>query len=693
MTVGIAKRSMVSILFALLIVLLADCVHADPLTFNGTAAYDKSGDEGGSTRYNQNTTLNFDQSLTPILGLDESVRYSTSYDEERDTESISPTVNLQLNNDLFYLDLSGNMQKMRNSDSSNQENKSWQSRWRSNWQKDFVPVIQLGYGQSMAMDDEDPSQIDAKSSNSDLMADWDLLVGKIYYSINNNVTDDYVANSTSNATNQYLRLSSDKSLWQDKVNVSFQGQYSSNKQDFSTVLGGDGTALVPVRITNVRGIADFAAAEIPEWGELNPSLPAVELDKRYNLALQVDSQQVNVLYVYTDKDISADAPLFLWTVYQSMDGATWTGETISPQPVYDRIQQRFELEIPEQHARYIMLEETQIPTIENFTITRVEAFSRRIGTSGEKIENLIETTHYTADTGISWNITEAWTTGYSLTLEDGETALGEDIDRTYNSAYLSWIPADFFSSKMSASESRSQEGEDDPEDRSRSYALSCASRLLTTLDMDLGVTRSESFEDDTLTDTSFNYNAYFTALLFPDLTSTLDLIYFTSRDEEIDALSQDYSQTLRFIARLTPGLTTELAGIYSTSRGETDSWSRGVRLIASWRASDILAMSFSGTQTWESDDSTPFLYNMTVSIAPTYKTQLSFGYSHQEGSDNYNANYSWTINKIFSFDLYANYVERDESRFSSRVFDERRLAFADRDTNLFSFGGQLNVRY
>ncbi|OKY74846.1 MAG: hypothetical protein BM485_11455 [Desulfobulbaceae bacterium DB1] len=694
MKAGITQQSIVAVFLTLLMALIADCAHAKPITFNGTASYSKEEDESGTSSFNQNTTLNFDQTLTPVLGLDESVRYSTSYEEDRDTESIAPTVNLQLNNDIFYLDLSGTSQQMRNSESSNLDNKNWQSRWRSNWQKDYVPVIQFGYGQSQTIDDEDPARIDSKNNNSDMMVDWDLLVGKIYYTINKNISDDYAANSTNTATNQYLRLTSDKSLWQDRVNISFQGQYSSNKQNFSADLGSSGTVLGPrVTITDMRGVVDFDDAKMPEWEkDMASPLPQVTSLRRYNLAVKLDApQQVNVLYLYTDKDLSADAALFRWDVYQSSDGKKWTAQTPSPLPIYNRTMQRFELEIPEQHARYIMLEERQIQLLEDFNITNVQAVPIITGTAGQKVESESETTHYTADTGISWKITEAWMTGYSLTLEDGETALGDDIDRTANSAYLSWVPVDFFSSRMSASESRSQEVADDPEEKGRSYAVSCASQLLPTLDMDLGVTRSENYEDDALIDSGYNYNAYFTALLFPDLTSTLDLVYFTSREEETDLFSQDYSQTLRFIARLTPGLTTELAGIYSTSRGETDSWSKGANLTVSWRASDILAMSVSGTQTWESDDSTPFLYNMTISLAPTYKTQLSLGYSHQEETDSYNANYTWILNDIFSLQFYANYVDRKES--DSETGRVSRFFNDDRNDSRLAFGGQLNVRY
>lgn len=657
-------------------------VAAGSLTFNGTAGYIKNEDESGSSRLNQNTTVNFHQTLTPVLDFDETVRYSSSYENDRDTESVAPTGNILLNNDLFYLDLSGTVQKFRNSDSANMENRNWQSRLRSNWAWDFIPALQLGYGESWVADDENPAVIDGKSSNSDLMADWDLKIAKVYYSINDSISDDYVADSTSTATNQYLRLSSDHALWDNRITVSFQGQYSSNKQDFTALLGEDGTVLVPVWISETRGLADFKKNEMPEWDELQPSLPPAEVEKRYDIGMQVDSQQVNVVYLYTDKDIALDAVLFRWNVFHSMDGENWTPQSPSPTPVYNRNLQRFELEIPEQHARYILLEESEVPTTENFTITRVEAFTRRSGAPGEKIKTESETSHYTADTSLGWRITDAWMTGYSLTLEDGETATGDDIDRTFHTSYLAWSPDQMFSSRMTVSEQISQLSLDEPEERDRSYALTCASQLLSTLDMDLGVTRTESYEDDTLVDTGYNYNAFFTALIFPDLTSTLDMVYFTRRDEETDDLSQDFSQTLRFTARLTPGLTTELAGIYTTSRGEKDSWSTASQLTVSWRASDILSMNFSGIQTWESDDDTPFLYTTSVTIAPTYKTQVSFGYSHQETSDNYNAFFSWTINRIFSCDLFATYVERD---VVGRA--------ADRDRNRYTVGGQINVRY
>ncbi len=270
---------------------------------------------------------------------------------------------------------------------------------------------------------------------------------------------------------------------------------------------------------------------------------------------------------------------------------------------------------------------------------------------------------------------------YNLILEDGETAVGDDISRTYNSTSLIWSPVLSFSSTLSASESKDQIGGDD-EEKTRYYSISFASLLLPTVDMNWGVTRTDNFEADVKTDTSYNYNMFLTALIFPDLTSNLDLAYGTERDEETESTSQDFNSTLRLIARLSPALTFDMTERYNTSSDEESTWNAASLIGITWRPSDILSIQGGGGNEWDDDDSSGLTYYLSVSVAPTYKTQLNLSLDHREDSDDYSANYNWTINHIFSMHAYCTYIENNETDK-----DE------DEDETEFVFGGQFVVRY
>jgi hypothetical protein len=657
-------------------------VQGKPLSFIGTGTYQHTEDEGSETQVSQSTTLEFDQPLTPVMRIDETVRYTTTFNGGRETEAITPSLDYQINNDLFYFDLSGTWNKLRNSERSDLTSNNWQGRWISNWQKELWPMVQLNYGASSTKDDESPSRIDTESTFSGFNIDWDLLLAKVYYNIDLNETDNFVASSNDKSTNQLARLTTEKAFWQDRLNVSFLGQYTNNAQDFETKIDSGGSALVPLRIESRGGQAQFPRQpdDDPYWDDLTSfpnTVPHIAPDDRYNIAIfQLSPQPVNAFYIYTATDLgeteAGNLNLFQWTVYTSDNGTNWSEKGQATSQIYDSTLQRFEIEIPQVTAKFVMLVEDHIPTDADFNITRVEAFTRVSGDPGQKITR--NTTYYTylGDTSLRFLITPDLNWTYNLIVEDGETAVGDDISRTYNATSLIWSPTLLFSSTLSASESKDQIGDED-EDKTRFYALSFSSLLLPTLDMNYGVTRSDTYEADVKTNTSYNYNMFLTALIFPDLTSNLDLAYITDRDEETDDTSQDFNSTLKFTARLNPAMTVDLTERYNTSNAEESTWTAASLIGVSWRPSDILSMQVGAGQEWQSDESSDFTDYLTVTIAPTYKTQLNVSYSHSQSSDDYSASYNWTINRIFSMHAYCTYIDEDETEFA--------------------YGGQFVIRY
>jgi len=671
------------IIYALLLMffLCDDVVLGKPLSFTGTGTYQHTEDEGSESQVSQSTTLEFDQPLTPVMSIDETVRYTTTFDGGHETETITPSLDYQINNDVFYFDLSGSWNKQRNSERSDLTSSNWQGRWISNWQKELCPMVQLNYGTSSTKDDESPSRIDAENTFSGFNIDWDLLLAKVYYNIDLNESDDFVANSNDKSTNQLARLTTEKAFWQDRLNVSFLGQYANNTQDFETKIDPGGSALVPIHSLESRGgQASPDPDDDPEWNDLTSfpnTVPHLAPHDRYNIAIfQLSPQSVNVFYIYTETDLgeteAGNLNLFQWTVYSSSNGNDWTLQGPATSTIYDSTQQRFEVEIPQVTAKFIMLVEDHIPTDADFTISRVEAFTRVTGDPGQKITSNTTYYSYLGDTSLRFLITPGLNWTYNLVLEDGETAVGDDISRTYNSTSLIWSPTLSFSSTLSASESKDQVGDED-EEKTRYYSLSFSSLLLPTLDMNYGVTRSDTYEADVKTDTSYNYNMYLTALIFPDLTSNLDLAYITDRDEETDATSQDFNSNLKFTARLNPAMTVDLTERYNTSNAETSTWNAASLIGISWRPSDILSMQVGAGQEWQSDESPGITNYLTVTVAPTYKTQLNLSYNHSESSDDYSATYNWTINRIFSMHAYCSYIDEDETEFA--------------------YGGQFVIRY
>ena len=682
----------IAIVVSLLVLCWAVAAQGGPISFTGTGAYQHTEDEGDTSRVSQSTTVDLEQPLTPVMSLEETVRYTTTFREGNETEAVTPSLDLEVTNDLFYFDLSGTANKLRNSERSDLTSNTWQGRLNSNWEKELWPVLQFNYGGSNTGDDESPSRIDSRSTFSGFNIDWDLLLAKIYYNIDLNESDNFVANSNDKSTNHLARFTTDKSFWQDRGTVSFLGQYTRNSQDFTTRLDATGSARGPRVNTTVKSLVTENTDLMPTWNELGNGITPVVPRKTYNLAIEVDEQQqVYLIYLYASHQDSLGqvAPLepgeytsliSRWKVYYNNfnNNNEWTQLDVESLE-YNLTEARFEFTIrrvPEVRASYIMLVAPNMPLptdpADEYTFTAVEAYTRATGEAGQKFSSETDSFNYLGDTNVRFRITPDLQWTYNLILEEGETALEYDTERTYNSTSFIWTPTDIFTSTLSASESRDDQGIED-EEMTRFYSVNFSSLLLPTLDMNVGVTRNDNYEADVKTDTSYNYNFFLTALIFPDLTSNLDLAYITDYDEEEDSVTQDFNSTLKFTARLNPELTVDLTERYTTSNIEDSDFTAASIISASWRPSDILSLQVGGGREWESEETFPYTYFFSLTVAPTYKTQVNLSYDHSDGADDYNATYNWTINQIFSLHAYCMYVEEDESEFA--------------------YGGQLVIRY
>ena len=72
-----------------------------------------------------------------------------------------------------------------------------------------------------------------------------------------------------------------------------------------------------------------------------------------NLGVMVDFQQVDMIYLVTEDDISSYADNFGWDLYSSSNGVDWTLEEPDLLFVYDTQEQRFEFEVESQVHRYL----------------------------------------------------------------------------------------------------------------------------------------------------------------------------------------------------------------------------------------------------------------------------------------------------------------------------------------------------
>ncbi len=652
---------------------------ASSLSFNGEISHQYS-DGDDVTVLSQTTSLDLNQDLTTLMRLTETIRYSSTLRDGATTETITPTVDFNISNDIFRFSLTGIASKRMDSERTDQTNKSWESRLASNWQKVFWPRLRVSYGQDFSSDDQSPSRLDSETDRANLNLDWDLLLAELYYTMDYTETENEVDNSKTFSTDQLARLSTGASLFDHHLDINLVQQYSWNDQEFRTTIGEEGFALFPVAFVEVRAgwpvdlAGDPDYAEEPDWEELDQGFPEPVVGERYNIALQMNNDPVDTVYILTASDLSDDAHLFQWDLYTSDDGMIWRLMESSVSSTYNRDRHRFELEFSRQSARYLMLVENDYPFLDPFTITGIATLRRESGIEGEELVEELDRANYLSNTSVRWQIAEQLAFTYNFTFEQTSNDNRSDIKQLNHNSSLRWKPWSVMHSTVSVSDSR-ETPEDDNETRARSYALSLTYTPLSTLNINLGLTRSENYREGEQIASSNSYQLYTTAEIYPDLTSSLDLIYTTAEQQELDRSTRSYNARWKITARLVPDLTVDFAETYTYSESDsTTNESIGSGVNVSWRPSAMFSLNVGADKFWRDEGSSPFRYDLTMNFAPTEKTQFNLGYSHSRDSDEYRGNWNWTINNIFSFTANLGYIERmGESRFS--------------------YGSRLTVRY
>lgn len=631
---------------------------ASPVSFNGTVSSFHNEDGKNITFVDQNTTLNLDQQLTQVMQLSENIRYNSSWEGGINSESIAPTLSLLINNNLFGFDFTGTASNRRTTEGPNRNNHSWESRINSGWDKILWPNLQFTYGQSLAEDDQKPRVIDVESSNAGITIDWNILVADVFYSYDDQVTEDLVSQSEHSTISQIAGFDTRKSFLDRAIDTTFSYQFSTTTRDFTVEVNDGGFVLVPIVINESRG-ASYLLSDTtePEWGDLNPSLPVVISDQRYNLAIEVLVDDPDVLYLYTDDDLTDEAHLFLWEVYSSDDGINWTRIIPDATHIYDTLRQRFELTLPTVTERYIMFVERQVPTVADFSFTQVEGFKKVTGNIGDIIKDSRKTDIHQTNVSLAWHLSPDLTLSSNFSLEEGSGS-DYEYDEINTSGTLRWRPAESVLSSVNIGETREQRG-DEPESVKRSYGFSVSSQILPTLDINTALTRSEDYEDGVKTNTRYNSSILTSAVLFPDLNASLDLGYLTNRDEDSGDTNKDFSSIFLVTARLFPDMTATLEESYIESRSTDVTRTTGSRIVLTWRPSDILSVNANWSKEWENNRSQPEQYNISIGMAPTSKVQLTMGYNHSETKDTYDFTTNWHLNNIFT--VYAGARYKDPS--------------------------------
>ncbi len=629
-----------------------------------------SKDEVATDEYFLTYTLNLKQEVTETMSLQESIRYSSGWREESDTQSIDPSLRFGITNDLFLFELFGSASQQSNTVSADQKRASWEAVWASSWDKRFWPNLRTTYGEDWQEDDSSPKLTDSENKTESVALDWDLELFKTYYNYNHTKFNNFATDRQSDTTSNFARLEANHSFLQNRLTFGFAHQYSETRSISTTALGTSSSALIRQSLSQVlHGLdstplttaGELTAVAALHDGDLTTattvSTNGIDVPP-HNIAIKVDFKIIDQIYLYTTTDQSAVSAGFSFAMYSSDDGSNWQLNNASQAFSYNSAEHRFEFPIPSLNNLWLKLVITASPLS---TVTFSEIESYRLVTGTDEVELTSTSSSSISDLNLGARLSDSLSLTYNLSFEDGEYGSGVKYDRYNQAGNLRWQTMEALATTVGMSESKSQNG-DAAESTSRSYTLNMDAIPLETVDVNLGLTRAEDYEGSERQSVNHNVGLFTTAALYPDLDSSLDLNYGRSKQDDTGLITKNYTGTLTLTARLVPGLTADLTTDYQHTLGDEGSETTGADLSLNWRASDMLSLHVSGNKEWLGSDSQSEGASLSCSLAPTDTTQFSMNYIYAKSTERinkYSLFGSWSLGPHFTLQGSGSYAESE----------------------------------
>ncbi len=665
--------------FCSLLLLIAACAHGEEIALDGSWQFSSNhpGDSEDINGFNQRYGLTWNPRVTRAILLDTNMNYSRNVTTGNVIrESFSPTGNLQIENDLFFAQFNGIINKTINSESYDQLDRSWETVLASNWEYPFWPTISLSLGQNWLSDGEQIHVTDTSRHWSEIVAQWELDSFEAYYSYYTQLRDDYVERSSYDEKKHFGRIEYTDSFFSNRVDLDVSGQITDSVTDVAAAAGAG------IRVPPTQGFA--AVDPLPGSGRL-PGLAAlidgnndriafvIKPRQVANLGVKVDLQQVDTLYVYTgpiDPLVIGETNQLGWDLYSSEDGANWIKEGTSQATSYDRDKYRYQVSIGGLKRIYLKLVVTSWPVSLSLPVTEIEPYRNQSDTGGNFTENQ-EYLRTLADLNLRYTPFADTGFNYSLVWDNSEYNGGNDRLRIFQTANLKWHQSDFLSPSFTVNYTSTTNSE--IEDTGQlSYALNIQSILLPTLETNLGMTRNENSTDGVRQTTNHNVHLNVTAALYPNLDSTLDINANFNKNDTQNSSGGSLGLLWTLTARLRQNLLVDFIAEHGTSGLKFDEFidspESGGRatLNVNWRPSDLLSILVNGSkgygEVWSNYEN--FLFDVNLSLIRTSKSQVVVGYklnsNEDEITNRFNGNWSWNISEFFTLQSLASYLIRPE---------------------------------
>ena len=648
--------------------------------------------------FDQLYNLGLAKEFTPKVNFTGDLGINITETDATKTTRLYPDMRLNVSNEYFNAntgyrsDERGLDVLTAGSDEERFTTESWNTNFYTKLEK--YPKVRLRYNEDKNYDHLSDHKTNTQTDRFSGSADYAFRFLNFYYDYTNEISEDYVKDSTQDTNTHDGRIDFRKSFWGNKV--ASYGSYSINERKTETTARGDDISSDVERTatTGWYGEGTTPTAVPAAWTEETElidkvfGVPSVNLNVSNYQNIRIDltrSYEVEKIYVYTTPDRTIDKNDFNWTVYYSNDTdfTTWTPIPVNGTSDYDGDSQRFEILFDKTTAQYFRVVNTANDLIDLY-VTEIEAYGVTSQPAYTTAEDVTTTENLQAN--LAFRPFDWLSFAYDLNQNHRKTkekATDTPTTRTktrrsrHNISGL--LGKGFQVHKYLEVRPQYQkrlEYEDDSQTEPRTeisrsidtFRVRFVSSPLETLDTDLSLNHWVLQEESKTQSRTSSALLHIAAELREgaDLDIDGDITLSENLPNKSESISRSIHSNLRL--ELTSVLTTEIEYNMNYSEteapsGDTTSRTSDAEVTLYWRPShDFYFRGSYGVDRDEEsgDETTRRNYNLNWLL--TKKVQLSMDYTtnrNDTDETSFSSDLSWNLSQMFTFRFGYNWSQRE----------------------------------
>ncbi len=612
-----------------MIVILMSQVCLKSVTITGSYNIKKS--KENTEIYTENLSINNYLHPTNKISVSDSLRYTKTKKGTDETEVITPTGTLSINNDIFNLNFSGTISetlKTRKED-------IFSSNYDINFSSFYKRIINLNltYTNSRTYDNLNPKKMDTKTNQYGitLKRNFYKRLSVIYdfkKTENKNKVKDL--KNINYAENVILSLNG-LSFNHSKFTSSISANYNYRKNKMKADVNESGIALFPV------------SANI----DISPILNGVTtLFDNQTIIIKIPATGIDIVYFYKnglyeeelDKNIK-------WIVYWSK-----TGKEDSYEIIASEISFPFKVNEEYKYNGYLKFKILNLPE-QNVELNNpvIQCYLIKTSTKGyAELKNFSRSFTFNLNSGYQFN--NKLETFYDLTYSHNNSSPGLKKDSISQSISTEFIINKYFNINTQLSRD-DQKTEKSPLSTTYNFSFTNNSELLNTLTSTFSYGYTLNLVSNKKINSSNNFNLTLNAQIYPDLIAKWNNSFTINKSYFSNSEAKTVSSSINITARFTPSITFISNYTLTKNISPSSTLDQNITNNLSWRISEMMFINIG--QNIILPDSGKKNYNNTISfwVAPTKKIQYNLTYTFIRGdtnSDSISNFLSWKIGEKLS---------------------------------------------